>query len=48
MLKLVRLKHSKTHIFADVHKTVKMAGKIATTSNIDRATIRVRVLLVFF
>ena len=52
MLKLVRLRHSKTKfIFADVHKIVKTVEKIANTSNIDRATTRGRVnskLLVFF
>ena len=51
MLKLVRLRHSKKKfICADVHKIVKMAEKIANTSNIDRATTIRRVnskLLVF-
>ena len=31
------------HIFADAHKTVKTAEKIANTSSIDWATTRVRV-----
>ena len=51
MLKLVRLRHSKTKfICADVHKIVKTAEKIVNTSSIDRATTRGRVnskLLVF-
>ena len=45
MLKLVLLALNKNnaHIETEVHKTVKTAEKIITTSSIDQATTRVRV-----
>ena len=45
MLKLVLLTLNKNnaHIETEVHKTVKTAEKIITSSSIDRATTRVRV-----